>query len=88
MQAHGWAELHDWRLDPGSETPLVRQIYIQISSAILSGVLGPGAKLLSTRAMASSLDVARTSVVAAYEQLLTEGYVDGRAGSGPLFLPS
>lgn len=82
MQARGWAELHDWRLDRGSETPLTRQIYMQISSVILSGVLCPGAKLLSTRAMASSLGVARASIVAAYEQLLSEGYVVGRAGSG------
>ncbi|MDQ2802391.1 MAG: PLP-dependent aminotransferase family protein [Pseudomonadota bacterium] len=55
---------------------------MQVRSAVLSGVFGPGAKLPSTRTMASRLGVARASVVAAYEQLLTEGYVDGRAGSG------
>jgi GntR family transcriptional regulator / MocR family aminotransferase len=82
MRVRGWAELHDWRLDRSSEIPLARQIYMQIRAAVLSGALGPGAKLLSTRAMASGLGVARASVVAAYEQLLVEGYADGRAGSG------
>jgi len=38
--------------------------------------------LPSTRALASELAVARTSVVAAYEQLLAEGYVSGKIGSG------
>lgn len=32
--------------------------------------------------MAAKLGVARASVVAAYEHLLAEGYVESRAGSG------
>jgi GntR family transcriptional regulator/MocR family aminotransferase len=49
---------------------------------VLAGALRPGTKLPSSRAMASGLGVARASVVAAYEQLLAEGYVEGRHGSG------
>ena len=50
--------------------------------AILSRRVGAGTKLPSTRALAAELVVARTSVVAAYEQLLAEGYVSGRNSSG------
>lgn len=82
MRSPGWADLYGWCLDRTSRTPLSRQIYIQIRSAVTSGAIRPGAKLPSSRAMASGLDVARGSVVEAYRQLLTEGYVDGRAGSG------
>jgi GntR family transcriptional regulator / MocR family aminotransferase len=82
MRPQGWAEFYSWRLDRASGTPLFRQIYMQVRSGVLSGVLGPGSKLPSTRAMASGLGAARASVVAAYEQLLAEGYIDSRAGSG------
>ena len=82
MRSQGSAELYEVRLDRTSGTPLFRQIYRQVRSAVLSGVLGPDTKLPATRAMASKLRVARASVVAAYEQLLAEGYVEGRRGSG------
>ena len=82
MRPEGWAELYGWKLDRAGGAPLFRQIYMQVRSGVLSGVLTPGTKLPSTRTMASNLGVARTSVVAAYELLLTEGWVDGRAGSG------
>src|SRR6185369_11852582 len=49
---------------------------------VLAGALAPGFALPSTRVMAKKLGVARASVVAAYEQLLAEGYVEGRARSG------
>jgi GntR family transcriptional regulator / MocR family aminotransferase len=78
----GWGALYGWRVDRLSATPLTRQIYMQVRTAVLGGALGPGAELPSSRAMAASLGVARASVVAAYEQLATEGYVDSRPGSG------
>ena len=79
---HGWADLYAWQLDRASRTPLSRQIYMQVRSAVLSGALSAGTRVPSSRAMASRLGVARASVVAAYEQLLAEGYVEGRHGSG------
>jgi GntR family transcriptional regulator/MocR family aminotransferase len=82
MTMQGWAELYAWQLDRASSTPLSRQLYMQVRSGVLSGALAPGAKLPSTRTMSSRLGLARTSVVAAYEQLLAEGYIEGRAGSG------
>ena len=82
MRSRGWAELYDWRLDRDSATPVFRQIYGQVRAAVLARTLGPGTRLPSSRALAAQLGAARASVVAAYEQLLAEGYVFGRIGSG------
>ena len=80
--SQGWADLYAWQLDRASRTPLSRQIYMQVRSAVLSGVLRAGTRAPSSRAMASQLGVARASVVSAYEQFLAEGYVESRRGSG------
>jgi len=82
MTLSGWADLYAWQLDRASRTPLTRQIYMQVRSAVLSGALRPGTRMPSSRAMASKLGVARASVVLAYEHLLAEGYVESRHGSG------
>ena len=82
MRSPGWADLYGWQLERANGTPLFRQIYLQVRSAVLLGALGPGTRLPSSRTMAARLGTARASVVAAYEQLLTEGYVEARAGSG------
>jgi GntR family transcriptional regulator/MocR family aminotransferase len=81
MTSRGWADLYAWQLDRTSRTRLTRQIYMQVRSAVMSGALGPGARVPSSRTMASKLGVARTSVVLAYQQLLGEGYVESRWGS-------
>ena len=60
---------------------------MQVRSAVLSGALRAGTRVPSSRAMASQLGVARASVVSAYEQLLAEGYVESRHGSGTFISP-
>ena len=77
-----WADLSGWQIDRVSATPLFRQIYQQIQAAILAQALRPGTKLPSTRELASLLSVSRSAVIAAYEQLLAEGYICGKVGSG------
>jgi GntR family transcriptional regulator/MocR family aminotransferase len=77
-------------LTPDLKVPLYRQLYERIRQAILSGNLGPGSKLPSTRALAQQLGTARNTVLNAFEQLLAEGYLTGRLGSGTYvsqFLP-
>ncbi|HJU38278.1 MAG TPA: PLP-dependent aminotransferase family protein [Tahibacter sp.] len=59
-----------------------RQVYAGLREAILDGTFGAGARLPSTRDLAEQLGISRTVVVLAYEQLLAEGYVIGRGGSG------
>ncbi|HEX7941290.1 MAG TPA: GntR family transcriptional regulator, partial [Gemmatimonadaceae bacterium] len=62
-------------LDPEAETPLYRQVYEGLRDAILSGRLARGARLPSTRALAADLGVARNTVLLAFEQLRSEGYL-------------
>jgi GntR family transcriptional regulator/MocR family aminotransferase len=69
-------------LDRSSGVPVSRQIYERIRTAILSGQLGPGLKLPSSRRLAAELGVSRTTTLAAYERLRDEGYLDGRVGAG------
>lgn len=69
-------------LDRGSSLPLHRQLYQGLRGAVLRGRLGAGARLPSTRDLARELGVSRNTVVNAFEQLLAEGYLSGRVGSG------
>lgn len=62
--------------------PLFRQVYLGLRKAVVSGSLRGGEKLPSTRDLAEQLGVSRTSVLAAYDQLLAEGFAVGRKGSG------
>ena len=69
-------------VDRGDPASLQRQIYDRLRQVILSGQIAPGARLPSSRTLARDLGVSRNTVLAAYEQLLYEGYTEGRAGSG------
>ena len=68
--------------DRRSVVPYYRQIYDSFRSAILAGRLRPGQRLPSTRGLAAELDISRLPVVNAFEQLLHEGYIEGKSGSG------
>src|ERR1700726_4702159 len=86
MTLRGWADLYAWQLDRASRTPLTRQIYMQVRSAVLSCALCPGTRMPSSRAMASKLGVARASVVLAYEHawvVLGKIETDPFSGPGP-----
>jgi GntR family transcriptional regulator/MocR family aminotransferase len=72
----------DHRFPSPGETPLYRSLYAHIRAAILSGELPGGTKLPSTRALAEELNVSRNTVLNAYRQLLAEGYLEGKEGSG------
>ncbi|MHB1006385.1 MAG: MocR-like pyridoxine biosynthesis transcription factor PdxR [Chloroflexota bacterium] len=62
--------------------PYHRQVYEQLRAGILQGRLRPGDRLPSTRDLASRLGLARNTVARAYEDLLAEGFLSGRVGSG------
>jgi GntR family transcriptional regulator / MocR family aminotransferase len=59
---------------------LHRQVGAAIRDAVRSGRLAAGTRLPPTRAMAAELAVSRGVVVEAYQQLIAEGYLAGRAG--------
>lgn len=61
---------------------IYEQLYEQIKIQILSGELKPGTRLQATRGLAQEYGISRNSVVAAYEQLLVEGFVRTVIGSG------
>ena len=62
--------------------PAHRRIYEAIRRAITDHVLSPGTRLPSTRSLAEDLTVSRNTILAAFEQLLDEGYVAAQTGSG------
>ena len=64
------------------EGPLYQQLYRALRKAILEGALLPGARLPATRGLAREAGVSRNTALLAYEQLLDEGYVTARTGSG------
>ena len=59
-----------------STVPLYEQIYDYIKNDIRNGRILCGEKLPSTRALAKYLEVSRSTVELAYDQLLAEGYVE------------
>jgi GntR family transcriptional regulator / MocR family aminotransferase len=66
--------------DPG--TPAYRWLYAALRSEILEGRLRPGARLPGTRDLADQYGLSRGTIVNAFEQLRSEGYVEGSVGSG------
>ncbi len=69
-------------LEADGNVPLYRQIYEYIRGEIRSGSLTADERLPSTRALASYLQVARSTTELAYSQLLSEGYIRSLRGSG------
>ncbi|MCP3714977.1 PLP-dependent aminotransferase family protein [Paraburkholderia sp. CNPSo 3281] len=61
---------------------LSRQVAEGLREAVRKGDLRPADALPSTRALAASLQVARGTVVEAYEQLIAEGFLESKAGAG------
>ena len=64
---------YELKKSPG--VPLYEALYRCIRADILSGVMEPGEKLPSKRALAQNLEVSKITVEAAYNQLLSEGYI-------------
>ncbi|RDS80109.1 PLP-dependent aminotransferase family protein [Dyella monticola] len=62
--------------------PLYEQLTRALKVSILDGRIVAGTQLPPTRELAQELELSRTTVLAAYEQLRAEGFIDGRVGSG------
>ncbi len=61
-------------IDPDQPMNLQNQIRQRLVDGILNGSFAPGMKLPSSRKLARQLDVARNTVVAAYQQLISLGF--------------
>jgi len=69
-------------LPPQGTGDLLHSLHRQLREAILDGRLRPELRLPSTRALAAALGISRNTVLAAYDLLLSEGYLLVRPGSG------
>lgn len=60
-----------------------RRIYLSLLRQIEAGVFAVGASLPSSRSLAEELGVSRKTVIAAFDQLISEGYVRASQGKRP-----
>lgn len=72
----------DCAVDRTVAEPLVQQVYRQLRDLVLAGRVPAGSRLPSTRDLAHQMGVSRTVTLAAYDQLIAEGYLESRRGSG------
>jgi GntR family transcriptional regulator / MocR family aminotransferase len=74
-------------LDPTAAEPFYRQIYDRFRSAIASGLLNPGERIPSARALTKELGLARGTIETAYSLLAAEGYIQARGQAGTIVTP-
>jgi GntR family transcriptional regulator/MocR family aminotransferase len=65
-----------------AKTPACRWLYTALRADVLAGRLRPGSKLPATRDLAKQYGLSRGTVVYAFEELKSEGYLHGSRGSG------
>ena len=70
------------QLDSHSRLSMYEQLYRYVKTKIIDGDFSPGERLPSTRLLAQNLGVSRNTVERAYDQLVSEGYIEARVGSG------
>jgi GntR family transcriptional regulator/MocR family aminotransferase len=63
-------------------SPLFQRLYRALRQAVLDGRLRPGARLPATRYLAEELGISRNTVLTAYDQLASEGFLELRHRSG------
>lgn len=68
-------------LEPGRQ-PKYEKLYQAIRKAVLNGQLPSNSRLPSTRQLAKSLELSRNTVIAAFEMLVAEGYLQAQQGAG------
>lgn len=76
--------LGDWS---GGQGPLYRQLARAVAVAVARGELARGTRLPSERALAAAVAVSRGVVVAAYDELVADGTIERRGGSGTFVAP-
>lgn len=69
-------------LNPNGETPMYQELYEHIKEKIEMGQIKAGEKLPSKRSLSSHLKISINTIESAYAQLVAEGYIVSKAGSG------
>lgn len=81
--AESWATLGiDLHLEPTGSHGLRRGLTDALRDAVRTGRLAPGTRLPSSRSLAADLGIARNTVADAYADLVAEGWLTARQGSG------
>ncbi|MDF2036938.1 PLP-dependent aminotransferase family protein [Cytobacillus oceanisediminis] len=74
----------DWKPDRKSKTPIYKQLAMYIENGIADGTFPPDKPLPSERGLAKQFDINRSTVVAAYDELESNGIVERNQGSGTM----
>ncbi|WP_101255127.1 PLP-dependent aminotransferase family protein [Streptomyces barkulensis] len=77
----------DLHLDLGGPGGLRACLMRALRDAVRTGRLAPGTRLPSSRSLAADLGVARNTVADAYAELVAEGWLTARQGSGTRVAP-
>ena len=81
MATNGWA-IEQILVDRESIVPIYRQLYERLREQILTGALPEGTRLPPERALADRLGVNRSTIVHGYRELVADGLIEQRVGSG------
>lgn len=76
-----WANL-DFHLDLSGPGGLRHRLTASLREAVRSARLPPGTRLPASRSLAADLGIARNTVAEAYAELVAEGWLTARQGSG------
>jgi GntR family transcriptional regulator / MocR family aminotransferase len=74
--------LADIKVNRNAAVPIYHQLYEQFRAMILGKRLRSGNRLPSSRILARQIGVSRVVVTQSFEQLIAEGYLIGKTGSG------
>ncbi|MES9523966.1 PLP-dependent aminotransferase family protein [Streptomyces capoamus] len=77
----------DLHLEPSGTGGVRRGLTDALRDAVRSGRLAPGTRLPSSRALAADLGIARNTVTEVYADLVAEGWLTARQGSGTRVAP-
>lgn len=69
-------------IDKAIREPVYLQVSRQLMELIKKGTLPAGHRLLSTRELATQLNIHRKTVVQSYDELLAQGWLESHTGSG------
>ena len=81
------ASVFEFKPDPGDSSPLYMQLARKLGQSIRDGRYQPDEALPSERVLAESLDVSRVTARSAIDQLVEQGLVIRRRGSGNYIAP-
>jgi DNA-binding transcriptional MocR family regulator len=81
MRELGWPSVMP-TIDRDSIVPIYQQIYEELREAILAGTLPESTRLPPERSLAYKLSVNRSTIVHAYRELVADGLIEQRVGSG------